>query len=109
VALVKGDIRVAHIIVVGNEKGGAGKSPVSMLLATALARMGKIVGVMDLDLRQKTVASYLDNRTRYLQSIELDLASPLYKPLVGADMDNPTAQAKEDALLRAVEALRPPS
>jgi chromosome partitioning protein len=109
VALVKGDIRVAHIIVVGNEKGGAGKSTVSMHVATALARMGKIVGVMDLDLRQKTVASYLDNRTRYLQSIELDLASPLYKPLVGADMDNPTAQANEDALLRAVDELRPTS
>lgn len=108
-ALVKGDIRVAHIIVVGNEKGGAGKSTVSMHVATALARMGKTVGVMDLDLRQKTVASYLDNRTRYLQSIELDLASPLYKPLVGADMDNPTAQANEDALLRAVDELRPTS
>jgi chromosome partitioning protein len=71
--------------------------------------MGKIAGVMELDLRQKTVASYLDNRTRYLQSIELDLASPLYKPLVGADMDNPTAQANEDALLRAVDELRPTS
>jgi chromosome partitioning protein len=44
-----------------------------------------------------------------LQSSELDLASPLYKPLVGADMDNPTAQAYEDALLRAVDELRPTS
>jgi len=48
---------VAHIIVVGNEKGGAGKSTVSMHVATALARMGHKVGLLDLDLRQKTLAA----------------------------------------------------
>ena len=42
---------MAHIIVVGNEKGGAGKSTVSMHVATALARMGHRVGALDLDLR----------------------------------------------------------
>ncbi|MEE2818036.1 MAG: division plane positioning ATPase MipZ, partial [Pseudomonadota bacterium] len=31
---------MAHIIVVGNEKGGAGKSTVSMHVATTLARLG---------------------------------------------------------------------
>ena len=39
---------MAHIIVVGNEKGGAGKSTVSMHVATALSRMGHTVGVIDL-------------------------------------------------------------
>jgi len=43
---------MAHIIVVGNEKGGAGKSTVSMHVATALARMGHKVGALDLDLRR---------------------------------------------------------
>ena len=43
---------MAHIIVVGNEKGGAGKSTVTMHIATALARMGHRVGAIDLDLRQ---------------------------------------------------------
>ena len=37
---------MAHIIVVGNEKGGAGKSTVSMHIATALARMGHKVGAL---------------------------------------------------------------
>ena len=32
--------RLAHVIVVGNEKGGAGKSTVSMHLCIALLRMG---------------------------------------------------------------------
>ena len=43
---------MAHIIVVGNEKGGAGKSTVTMHIATALARIGHRVGMIDLDLRQ---------------------------------------------------------
>ena len=42
---------MAHIIVVGNEKGGAGKSTLSMHIATALVRMGHKVGALDLDLR----------------------------------------------------------
>ncbi|MGB0534127.1 MAG: division plane positioning ATPase MipZ, partial [Paracoccaceae bacterium] len=45
---------MAHIIVVGNEKGGAGKSTVTMHLATALSRMGHRVAGLDLDLRQQT-------------------------------------------------------
>ena len=54
---------MAHVIVVGNEKGGAGKSTVSMHVATALARMGHRVGTLDLDLRQKTLGRYVTNRT----------------------------------------------
>ena len=50
---------MAHIIVVGNEKGGAGKSTVTMHIATALARMGHRVGAIDLDLRQQSFARYL--------------------------------------------------
>jgi chromosome partitioning protein len=62
---------MAHIIVVGNEKGGAGKSTVSMHVATALARMGHTVGALDLDLRRE----------------KLSLATPLFVelPEVGKD------------------------
>ncbi len=67
---------VAHIIVVGNEKGGAGKSTVAMHLASALARMGHRVGVLDLDLRQRTLARYIENRARFLAGAGLDLPSP---------------------------------
>ncbi|WP_149756933.1 division plane positioning ATPase MipZ [Roseivivax sediminis] len=67
---------MAHIIVVGNEKGGAGKSTVSMHVATALARMGHATGVIDLDLRQRTTGRYIDNRLAYLSAEGLDLASP---------------------------------
>ncbi len=51
-----------HVIVVGNEKGGAGKSTVAVHLALALMRMGKTVGAIDLDTRQRTFSRYMENR-----------------------------------------------
>ena len=77
---------MAHIIVVGNEKGGAGKSTVSMHVATALARMGKRVAVLDLDLRQKTFARYVTNRKAFLEQSGLDLPSPSYFDLPEIDL-----------------------
>ncbi|ETX29989.1 division plane positioning ATPase MipZ [Roseivivax isoporae] len=76
---------MAHIIVVGNEKGGAGKSTVSMHVATALARMGHPTGVLDLDLRQKTTGRYIDNRRAFLAREGLDLPSPRYLELPEID------------------------
>ncbi|MBM1222086.1 AAA family ATPase [Ponticoccus sp. SC2-23] len=72
---------MAHIIVVGNEKGGAGKSTVSMHVATALARMGHKVGCVDLDLRQKSLARYFGNRRRYMDEQGVDLPTPSYSEL----------------------------
>jgi len=76
---------MAHIIVVGNEKGGAGKSTVSMHLATALARMGHRVGALDLDLRQKSFGRYANNRSAYLDSEGLTLPSANYRDLPEID------------------------
>ena len=67
---------MAHIIVVGNEKGGSGKSTTSMHVATALARLGFRVGGLDLDLRQKSFGRYVENRVAYLKRAGLDLPSP---------------------------------
>jgi chromosome partitioning protein len=72
---------MAHIIVVGNEKGGAGKSTVSMHVATALCRMGHKVGTLDLDLRQKTLGRYIDNRNAFLKKTGLGLPTPSYHDL----------------------------
>lgn len=76
---------VAHIIVVGNEKGGAGKSTVSMHVATALSRMGHKVGTLDLDLRQKTLGRYIENRTKFLGEKGLTLPTPTYHELPEID------------------------
>ncbi|WP_343207543.1 division plane positioning ATPase MipZ [Aliiroseovarius lamellibrachiae] len=76
---------MAHIIVVGNEKGGAGKSTVSMHVATALARLGKSVGVLDLDLRQKTFGRYMENRRVTMEKAGIELPTPHYQELPEID------------------------
>jgi chromosome partitioning protein len=52
------------IIVLGNEKGGTGKSTVAMHLIVALLRQGRTVGSIDLDARQATLTRYVENRRR---------------------------------------------
>ncbi len=76
---------MAHIIVVGNEKGGAGKSTVSMHVATALARMGHKVGALDLDLRQRTFARYMENRRNFCKLHDISLPTPEYHDLPEID------------------------
>jgi chromosome partitioning protein len=76
---------MAHIIVVGNEKGGAGKSTVSMHVATALARMGHSISALDLDLRQKTFGRYAENRRRFMAKSGLSLPGPEYHDLPEID------------------------
>ena len=86
---------MAHIIVVGNEKGGAGKSTVSMHVATALARLGHRVGVLDLDLRQQSLARYVSNRKSYLGDRGLTLPGPVYLDL--PEIDQSTLRPGENA------------
>ncbi|WP_112311983.1 division plane positioning ATPase MipZ [Pseudogemmobacter bohemicus] len=100
---------MAHIIVVGNEKGGSGKSTTSMHVATALARMGHRVGALDLDLRQRSFGRYVENRRVFLAKSGLDLPSPDYRELPEVDEaslaegENPFDQR----LTAAVSALDP--
>ncbi len=79
---------MAHIIVVGNEKGGAGKSTVSMHVATALSRLGHTVGALDLDLRQKTFGRYAQNRKNFIESQGFDLPFAEYHDLPEAEQSD---------------------
>jgi chromosome partitioning protein len=54
----------AKVVVLGNEKGGTGKSTVAMHLLVALLRQGLRVGSIDLDARQATLTRYVENRRR---------------------------------------------
>ena len=95
---------MARIIVVGNEKGGSGKSTTCMHVATALARLGKKVGALDLDLRQKSFGRYIENRRAYMAQAGLNLPTPDYRDLPEADPaggDN----AQDQRLTRVVEAM----
>ena len=86
---------MAHIIVVGNEKGGSGKSTTSMHVATALVRQGLRVGALDLDVRQRSFARYLENRSAFLAREGLDLPTPILAelPRGAADVDDPLSAA----------------
>lgn len=72
---------MAHIIVVGNEKGGSGKSTVSMHIATGLVRLGHRVGVLDLDLRQRSLSRYIENRKATADREGVTLPTPVHQPL----------------------------
>jgi chromosome partitioning protein len=67
---------VAHVIVFGNEKGGSGKTTAAVHVAVALAREGRRVGIIDLDVRQKSFSRYLENRTAWQARSSGDLFSP---------------------------------
>lgn len=99
---------LAHRIVVGNEKGGAGKSTVAIHLAVALMRMGKRVGVIDLDLRQASLNRYLGNRRRWCESRGVTLPMPEEARLTGSSARSLDA-AEEQELAnwrRAMDGLR---
>jgi chromosome partitioning protein len=102
---------MAHIIVVGNEKGGAGKSTVSMHVSTALVRMGHKVSTLDLDLRQRTFGRYIENRKAFLAKAGLSLPSPDYHDLPKIDPKSlqPGENIYDHRLSAAVAALEPDS
>ena len=55
---------MAHCIVVGNEKGGSGKTTTSMHLIIGLLKLGYKVASLDIDSRQKSLTRYLENREK---------------------------------------------
>ena len=65
-----------RIIVVGNEKGGAGKSTIAVHLATALAHQSGKVAVLDLDQRQQSMAHFFANRARWITANSASLPQP---------------------------------
>jgi chromosome partitioning protein len=71
----------AGVIVIGNEKGGAGKSTIAMHLATALLHEGARVGLLDTDLRQSSMARFFENRKAWTAAQGVTLPTPLTETL----------------------------
>ena len=57
----------AHVVVIGNEKGGSGKSTTTMHMIVALLQQGRNVASIDVDARQGTLSRYIANRERFVQ------------------------------------------
>lgn len=68
--------RCARAIVVGNEKGGSGKSTVAMNVAIALMKAGRRVATIDLDGRQKSLTTYIENRRAWAEYVGQELEIP---------------------------------
>jgi chromosome partitioning protein len=69
-------------VVVGNEKGGAGKSTLAALIAISMLYRGQRVAVIDLDLRQQSLSRLLANRRQWLPAAGVEAPSPLEYKLV---------------------------
>src|SRR5712691_9920912 len=68
----------AHVVVLGNEKGGAGKSTIAMHVAVALMNFGQRVATIDLDLRQKSFTTYIENRRAWAKQSGSGLTTPTH-------------------------------
>lgn len=92
----------AHVIVLGNEKGGSGKSTTAMHVIVALLRQGRRVGAIDLDSRQQSLGRYLDNRRAFGRAKDADLPLPEHRVVLRSDADRVSeAQAEERARFTA--------
>src|SRR5471032_602728 len=66
----------AHVVVLGNEKGGSGKSTVALHVAVALLKAGQRVATIDLDCRQRSLTHYIENRRAWARRTGLALELP---------------------------------
>jgi chromosome partitioning protein len=68
--------RNAHVIVLGNEKGGSGKTTTAMHIVVALLKMGHRVATVDTDSRQLSLTRYIENRARWAAKNGIALEMP---------------------------------
>lgn len=88
-----------RIFVVGNEKGGAGKTTCSMHLIVGLLDRGYKVASIDTDSRQRSLTSYLNNRQAYnQQNQEHQVEMPLHFHLEGALHENLSEREEQEKL-----------
>lgn len=66
-----------QVIVVGNEKGGAGKSTLAIHIACGLLHAGRRVAVIDLDLRQQSMSHFFSHRAAWTAANKVSLPMPL--------------------------------
>jgi chromosome partitioning protein len=92
--------QASRVIVVGNEKGGSGKSTVAMHVAIALLKQGHRVATIDLDTQQQTFTHYIESRQSWAHHIGRDLETPVHHRF-----DEPEAYVSADDEAAAAWAL----
>src|SRR6218665_3816828 len=99
----------AHVVVLGNEKGGSGKSTTALHIAVALLKAGQRVATIDLDCRQQSFTRYINNRSAWAAQAGLALEVPTHHCLqLGNSMQIADNEAFElDQFAQAVSAVEP--
>jgi chromosome partitioning protein len=97
-----------HVIVVGNEKGGSGKTTIAMHIAVALMKSGQRVATIDLDSRQRTLTHFIENRRAWARRGRIDLELPTHLIIARAESagvdDNEAAEfADFEQAIAAIE------
>lgn len=92
---------MTHVIVLGNEKGGSGKSTTAMHVIIALLKSGYKVGAVDLDLRQQSLTRYLENRKKFSEIKGKDLLFPTISQVHPSSLDS-----REESKTRETENLQ---
>lgn len=75
-----------HIIVLGNEKGGSGKSTTAMHIILSLIEDDLAVASLDLDFRQQTLSRYLENREDFARGKGIHLPMPIHRTFVRSEI-----------------------
>ncbi len=83
----------AHVVVLGNEKGGSGKSTTALHIAVALLKAGQRVATIDLDSRQQSFTHYIENRRAWAARARIKLELPTHYCVERAD--GPSVEANE--------------
>ncbi len=96
--------RKPHVIVLGNEKGGCGKTTTGMHLIVSLLRMGFSVGSIDIDSRQRSLSRYLENRRQTMLKEDIILPQPQHI-VVQRSPFNIVQEAEADEYERFTKAL----
>jgi len=92
----------AHLLVIGNEKGGSGKSTTALHVAVALLGEGARVATLDLDARQGTLGRYVENRAAYARRKGIELPMPVHAAITLSTLpDRAAAEADERARFEA--------
>lgn len=93
-----------YVIVLGNEKGGTGKSTAAMHIIVNLMRDGHSVGTIDVDARQGTLTRYVENRRIRQEKTGENLPLSEHIPIFRSKLESvPAAEAEETSTF--VEAL----
>jgi len=98
-----------HVIVVGSNKGGSGRTTIAMHIAVALLQLGQRVATIDLDAQQKSLTHFIENRRSWARRNALTHAVPTHFCVPAANgsgsvKQNECAQLAElESVLSAVE------